>query len=108
LEKPGGRTTIPLLPGTAQINSVTRDLCVRAQECISVISRSVSTMKKLLTLMFAIALSMSLSSFAYGQDKMDDKKMDKKEDKMDKKEKKAHKKEKKADKKDDMKKDDKK
>ena len=61
-------------------------------------------MKKLLTLMFAVALSMSLSSFAFSQDKMDDKKMDKKEDKMDKKEKKHHKKEKKE-KKEEMKKD---
>jgi hypothetical protein len=94
-----------VLPGTGQVNSVTRDLCVRAQ---GVFQGESETMKKLLTLIFAVALSLSLSSFAYGQDKMDDKKMDKKEDKMDKKEKKAHKKEKKADKKDDMKKDDKK
>jgi mannitol-specific phosphotransferase system IIBC component len=39
------------------------------------------TMKKLLTLMFALALSMSMSSFAFSQDKADDKKMDKKEEK---------------------------
>ena len=47
-------------------------------------------MKKLLTLMFALALSVSLSSFALAQDKMDHDKMDKKEDKMEKKEKKQH------------------
>lgn len=62
-------------------------------------------MKKLLPLMFALALSVSLSSFALAQDKMDHDKMDKKEDKMEKKEKKHPKKEKKE-KKDDMKKDD--
>ena len=37
-------------------------------------------MKKLLTLMFAIALSLSLSSFAFAQDSGGDKKMDKKEE----------------------------
>lgn len=67
-------------------------------------------MKKLLTLMFALALTVSMSSFAIAQDSMGGDN-DKKADKMDKPDKKASKKkaaqkEKKAVKKDDMKKDD--
>jgi len=67
-------------------------------------------MKKLLTLLFAVALTLSMSSFALAQDAgSSDKTMDKKADKADKTEKKAKKsKSSKKDttKKDDMKKDD--
>jgi len=67
-------------------------------------------MKKLLTLLFAVALTLSMSSFALAQDAgSSDKTMDKKADKGDKTEKKAKKsKSSKKDttKKDDMKKDD--
>ncbi len=66
-------------------------------------------MKKVLALMFALALTVSMSSFAFAHDdaKTGDK-MDKKADAKDKKapKTKAAKKAKKADKKDDMKKDD--
>jgi hypothetical protein len=67
-------------------------------------------MKKLLTLLFAAALTLSLSSAAFAQDTAgadkDTKKEAKAEKKAAKKEKKAAKKEKKAEKKDEMKKDD--
>lgn len=60
-------------------------------------------MKKLLALLFAVALSVSMSSFAFAQDAgTSDKPADKKADTKDKKKKKA----KKADKKDETKKDD--
>lgn len=59
-------------------------------------------MKKLLALMFALALCVSMSSFAFAQ-AGGDKPMDKKEEKKEKKAKKA-----KKEKKDDMKKDEKK
>ena len=66
-------------------------------------------MKKLLTLLFAAALTLSLSSAAFAQDTSSsvpaDKKEAKAEKKAAKKEKKAAKKEKKAEKKDEMKKD---
>ena len=63
-------------------------------------------MKKLMALLFAVALSISLSSFAFAQDQgTADKSAPKKEEKADKKKAKKEKKEKK-DKKDDMKKDD--
>lgn len=62
-------------------------------------------MKKLMALMFALALTVSMSSFAFAQDTMSgDKKTDKKAEKKDKKAKKD-KKDKKDEKKDDMKKD---
>lgn len=51
-------------------------------------------MKKMLALMFALALSVSMSSFPFAQDKMDkpaDKKEEKKKDKKAKKEKKEKK-----------------
>ncbi len=61
-------------------------------------------MKKLLTLLFAVALSISLSSFAYSQDAgTADKKADKKEAKAEKKEKKAAKKKEKKEKKEEKK-----
>ncbi|HKD04130.1 MAG TPA: hypothetical protein VKB77_16950 [Terriglobales bacterium] len=67
-------------------------------------------MKKLLTLLFAVALTLSMSSFALAQDAgSSDKPMDKKADKADKTEKKAKKSKaskKDTTKKDDMKKDD--
>jgi len=68
-------------------------------------------MKKLLTLLFAVALTLSMSSFALAQDAgSSDKTMDKKADKADKADKKANKKSKSSKKdttkKDDMKKDD--
>ncbi len=60
-------------------------------------------MKKLLTLLFAVAMTLSLSSVSFAQDApASDKPMDTKEAKA---EKKAQKKKAKADKKDDMKKD---
>jgi mannitol-specific phosphotransferase system IIBC component len=62
-----------------------------------------SKMKKVLAMMFALALSISMSSFAFAQDKMDkpaDKKEEKAKPKKEKKEKKA-----KKEKKDEMKKD---
>ena len=60
-------------------------------------------MKKLLTLLFAVAMTLSLSSVSFAHDApASDKPMDKKEAKA---EKKAKKKKAKADKKDDMKKD---
>ena len=63
-------------------------------------------MKKLMALLFAVALSISLSSFAFAQDSgTADKPADKKEEKAEKKKAKKEKKEKKE-KKDDMKKDD--
>jgi type IV secretory pathway VirB6-like protein len=66
-------------------------------------------MKKLVTLLFAAALTLSLSSAAFAQDTSStapaDKKEAKAEKKAAKKEKKAAKKEKKAEKKDEMKKD---
>jgi mannitol-specific phosphotransferase system IIBC component len=86
-------------PGTVPVTS-TRNSCV-----YETFHKERLNMKKLLTLMFAVALSLSLSSFAFAQDKMDDKKMDKKEEKKDKKE---HKKKEKKEKKEDMKKEDKK
>jgi hypothetical protein len=81
---------------------ISGDSCVRTK-----ISRSVQNMKKLLALMFALALSVSMSSFAFAQaaggDKPADKPADKKEEK---KEKKAAKTKKaKKEKKDEMKKD---
>lgn len=63
-------------------------------------------MKKLLTLLFAVALSISLSSISFAQDTTStDKPADQKADKAEKKEKKKkkEKKEKKEEKKDDMK-----
>jgi hypothetical protein len=65
-------------------------------------------MKKLLTLLFAVALTLSLSSVSFAQDAAGstDKPMDKKADKADKTDKKATKKKAKKTKKDDMKKDD--
>ena len=67
-------------------------------------------MKKLLTLLFAVALTLSMSSFALAQDAgSSDKTMDKKADKADKADKKAKKSKstkKDTTKKDDMKKDD--
>jgi uncharacterized protein YxeA len=57
-------------------------------------------MKKLLTLLFAVALSISLSSFAVAQDTSTDKKADTKTEKKEKKAKKEKKD--KKDKKDDM------
>src|SRR5947208_3241014 len=70
---------------------------------------SLENMKKLLTLLFAAALTLSLSSAAFAQDTSSSAPADKKEAKAEKKaakkEKKAAKKEKKAEKKDEMKKD---
>ncbi|PYX08713.1 MAG: hypothetical protein DMG88_09430 [Acidobacteria bacterium] len=71
---------------------------------------SLENMKKLLTLLFAAALTLSLSSAAFAQDtagadSKDAKKEAKAEKKAAKKEKKAAKKEKKGEKKDEMKKD---
>jgi uncharacterized protein YxeA len=60
------------------------------------------TMKKVLAMLFAFALTVSMSSFAFAQDKMD-KPADEKEEKKDKKAKKERKE--KKEKKDDMKKD---
>ena len=64
-------------------------------------------MKKLLTLLFAVALTLSMSSFALAQDAgSSDKTMDKKADKTEKKAKKSKSSKKDTSKKDDMKKDD--
>ena len=69
---------------------------------------NLSHMKKLLTLLFAVALTLSMSSFALAQDAgSSDKTMDKKSDKAEKKAAKKNKASKKdTTKKDDMKKDD--
>jgi mannitol-specific phosphotransferase system IIBC component len=95
----------PLAPGKTQAIDPGGQVCTH--EC----SKEVPNMKKLLALMFAIALSVSMSSFAFAQaaggDKMD-KTMDKQTDTKDKKTtKKTTKKAKKTTdtKKDDMKKD---
>jgi hypothetical protein len=74
---------------------------VRAHE---VFLKECQNMKKLLALMFALALSVSMSSFAFAQ-AGGDKPMDKMDKKEGKKEKKHHKDHHKKDKKDDMKKD---
>ena len=61
-------------------------------------------MKKLLTLLFAVALSISMSSFALAQDTASgDKPADKKAEKKEKKEKKEHKKKEKKEKKEEKK-----
>ena len=76
---------------------------------IRITKEILENMKKLLTLLFAAALTLSLSSAAFAQDTSGgapaDKKEAKAEKKAAKKEKKAAKKEKKAEKKDEMKKD---
>ena len=95
-------STIRSGPGNNSGSLISGNSCVRTRR----FKGAFHTMKKLLALLFAVALSISMSSFAFSQDKMsDDKKADKKEDKMAKKDKKEHKKKEKKEKKDEMKKD---
>jgi pentapeptide MXKDX repeat protein len=102
LEKEDWRATIPPDPGKAHL----------AHSGVGVYNNQTKeqqSMKKVLAVMFALALSVSMSSFAFGQAAGGDKPADK-SDKMAKtdakKDKKDAKKKAKAEKKDEMKKDD--